>query len=89
MTYGSTSRRTPVLVSPALFRAIREDLDLHPNGISTVHLGEAAEEVELLRRGTGVVRDMLERLGVWNEAWQVPGVSPVEYLTRIGFRTPG
>ena len=81
----SLAPHAPYSVSPALFGAIRHDLDSQRIGISSVHLGEAPEEVELLRRGTGVVRDMLERLGVWTETWQAPGVSPVEYLTGIGF----
>jgi cytosine/adenosine deaminase-related metal-dependent hydrolase len=28
---------------------------------------------------------MLERLGVWTDAWQVPAMSPTEYLTGLGF----
>jgi cytosine/adenosine deaminase-related metal-dependent hydrolase len=50
-----------------------------------VHLGESAGEVELLRRGTGVVRRMLEELGVWTNVWAAPGQSPVEYLSDLGF----
>jgi cytosine/adenosine deaminase-related metal-dependent hydrolase len=72
-------------VSPALFAAIRADLDAQPRGLSSVHLAESPEEVELLRHGTGAARAMLERLGVWTDAWPVPGVSPVAYLTRLGF----
>jgi cytosine/adenosine deaminase-related metal-dependent hydrolase len=81
----SLAPHAPYSVSPALFRAIREDLDMHPTSRSSVHLGESAAEVELLRSGTGAARVMLERLGVWNGAWEPPGVSPVEYLSRTGF----
>jgi cytosine/adenosine deaminase-related metal-dependent hydrolase len=49
-----------------------------------VHAGESPEEVELLDRGTGALRSMLEDLGAWTDAWQAPGVSPVEYLSRLG-----
>jgi cytosine/adenosine deaminase-related metal-dependent hydrolase len=81
----SIAPHAPYSVSPALFAAIREDLDAQPRGMSSVHLGESPGEVELLRHGTGVVRAMLERLGVWTDAWQVPGASPVAYLTGLGF----
>lgn len=75
----------PYSVSPGLFRAIRDDLDAHPPGVSSVHLGESADEVELLQRGTGATRTTLERLGVWTDTWKVPGTSPVDYLSQIGF----
>jgi cytosine/adenosine deaminase-related metal-dependent hydrolase len=75
----------PYSASPALFRAIRADLDRHPQCLSSVHLGESSDEVELLRHGTGVVRSMLEELGAWTDEWHAPGVSPVRYLTDLGF----
>ncbi|MBI2829068.1 MAG: amidohydrolase family protein [Acidobacteria bacterium] len=75
----------PYSVSPGLFSAIREDLDAHPGDISSVHLGESAEEVEFIGRGTGGWRDVLTGLGVWTDAWRVPGVSPVRYLADLGF----
>jgi cytosine/adenosine deaminase-related metal-dependent hydrolase len=81
----SLAPHAPYSVSPALFAAIRADLDAQPRGLSSVHLAESPEEVELLRHGTGAARAMLERLGVWTDAWPVPGVSPVAYLTRLGF----
>jgi cytosine/adenosine deaminase-related metal-dependent hydrolase len=31
---------------------------------------------------------MLERLGVWTEQWQIPGVSPTQYLASLGFLGP-
>lgn len=75
----------PYSVSRGLFAAIREDIDAHPGDISTVHLGESPEEVELIVHGTGGWRDLLATLGMWPADWKVPGVSPVRYLTDIGF----
>ena len=72
-------------VSPGLFAAIRADLDAHAPAVSSVHVSESADEVELIRHGTGVMRSMLEGLGVWAGDWRAPGVSPVEYLTDLGF----
>jgi cytosine/adenosine deaminase-related metal-dependent hydrolase len=81
----SVAPHAPYSVSPGLFQAIREDVDAHANAVSTVHLGEPAEEVELLRRGTGDLRAVLEELGRWPADWKPPGVSPVRYLLNLGF----
>jgi cytosine/adenosine deaminase-related metal-dependent hydrolase len=80
----SLAPHAPYSVSPELFRAIRADADAHGT-VTTVHLGESAAEVELLRHGTGAARMMLERLGVWTTDWQIPGMSPTEYLAGLGF----
>jgi cytosine/adenosine deaminase-related metal-dependent hydrolase len=75
----------PYSVSPALFAAIRADVDAHAPAVSTVHLGESPEEVEFLRRGSGPFRALLENVGAWNEEWRAPGTSPVAYLSDLGF----
>lgn len=81
----SVAPHAPYSVSAALFQAIHDDLDAHPRAVSSVHLGETPEEVELLRRGTGDIRAVLEELGRWPADWEPPGVSPVEYLSELGF----
>jgi cytosine/adenosine deaminase-related metal-dependent hydrolase len=81
----SIAPHAPYSVSPELFAAIRADVDATPSGITSVHLGESAEELELLQRGTGDMRDVLEELGAWNPGWRPPGVSPVRYLQDLGF----
>ena len=81
----SLAAHAPYSVSPALFAAIRRDLEEHGPAVSTVHLGESPEEIELLTKGTGPWRGLLEELGVWNDGWRVPQCSPVEYLRGIGF----
>lgn len=81
----SLAPHAPYSVSPALFRAIRTALDAHPSPVSTVHLGESAAEIELLRRGTGPWKALLEELGVWADDWRPPGASPVAYLSDLGF----
>lgn len=81
----SLAPHAPYSVSPALFQAIRHDVNAHRHPVTSVHLGESAQEIELLRDGTGPARSMLERLGVWTDAWKPPGVSPVVYLMDLGF----
>jgi cytosine/adenosine deaminase-related metal-dependent hydrolase len=81
----SLAPHAPYSVSPALFVAIRAELDAAGGDISTVHLGESPEEVEFVRRGSGPWRALLEQLGVWTDTWQAPGVSPVKYLHDLGF----
>lgn len=76
----SLAPHAPYSVSPALFQAIRADVDTHAPAISTVHLAETPDEVELLRQGTGDIRDVLHELGRWPADWRPPGVSPVQYL---------
>jgi cytosine/adenosine deaminase-related metal-dependent hydrolase len=76
----SVAPHAPYSVSAALFRAIRLDLDAHPDAVASVHLGEPPDEIELLRHGTGPMRDVLEELGRWPAGWRPPGVGPVEYL---------
>ncbi len=83
----SLAPHAPYSVAPALFSAIRRDLDEHAPMVSTVHLGESPEEVEFLRKGSGPWRSLLEQLGVWNVDWQAPRCSPVEYLADMGFLT--
>jgi cytosine/adenosine deaminase-related metal-dependent hydrolase len=80
----SVAPHAPYSVSADLFKAIRADLDAHPDAVSSVHLGENPEEVELLRSGSGEIRGVLEALGRWPADWRPPGVGPVEYLARLG-----
>jgi cytosine/adenosine deaminase-related metal-dependent hydrolase len=75
----------PYSVSPLLFKAIRADLDTRAAPVSSVHLGESADEIEFLRHGRGAIRQTLEDLGVWNHEWKPPGTSPVVYLSDLEF----
>jgi cytosine/adenosine deaminase-related metal-dependent hydrolase len=81
----SLAAHAPYSVSPRLFQSIRRELDRDPFARTSVHLGESAEERELLEHGTGPWRQLLEDLGAWDEAWIAPGCGPVEYLDRMRF----
>ncbi|MGH9329239.1 MAG: amidohydrolase family protein, partial [Vicinamibacterales bacterium] len=73
----------PYSVSPALFQAIRRQMD-ERNAVTSVHVGESPEEMAFLRDGGGPWRDVLHQLNAWNGAWKPPGCGPVEYLERLG-----
>jgi aminodeoxyfutalosine deaminase len=73
----------PYSVSPALFQAIKREVDAR-SAMTSIHVGESPEEVEFLREGGGGWRGLLEQLGAWDPAWSAPGCGPVEYLDRLG-----
>ena len=81
----SLAAHAPYSVSPALFAAIRDDLDAHDGDVSSVHVGESADEVDFITRGAGGWPEVLAGLGVWTDAWRPPGVSPATYLADFGF----
>ena len=81
----SLAAHAPYSVSPALFAAIRDDLDAHHGDVSSVHVGESADEVEFITCGAGGWREVLVGLGVWTDTWRAPGVSPATYLADFGF----
>jgi cytosine/adenosine deaminase-related metal-dependent hydrolase len=54
----------------------------------SIHVAESAEEAQLLRDGTGSFREFLIARGSWDEGWKAPGLTPVEYLDRLGVLSP-
>jgi cytosine/adenosine deaminase-related metal-dependent hydrolase len=81
----SLAAHAPYSVSPGMFRAIRAAVDERSEPVTSVHLGESAEEVEFLQRGTGSLRSLLEDLNVWATEWEAPGTAAVDYLSDLGF----
>ena len=75
----------PYSVSPALFRALAGAAGSGPR---SVHVAESAEELELLRAGTGVWRAILEERGRWRADWVPPRSAPVAYLDTLGWVGP-
>jgi cytosine/adenosine deaminase-related metal-dependent hydrolase len=80
----SIAAHAPYSTSLELFGAIRAAIKEIPCPIMSVHLGESLEEVELLEKGTGPWRGMLETIGAWRDDWQIPNCDPVTYLDRHG-----
>ena len=80
----SLAPHAPYSTSVELFTAIRKAVDVSECPIMSVHLGESPEEVELLEKGSGPWRAMLQMIGAWRDDWQVPGCGPVQFLERHG-----
>lgn len=74
----------PFSVSPELFGAIRDWAAGATPPITSVHVAESPEEVELLATGGGPWRDRLNALGAWREGWVAPGCGPGDYLCDLG-----
>ncbi len=81
----SLAAHAPYSVAPLLFRAIRADLERHPFDRSSVHVAEGPEEIAFIRSGGGPWREILQRLGAWDDQWVPPGSTPVTYLAEAGF----
>ena len=82
----SVVAHAPYSASPALISEIARRRQAAP---LSIHLGESQEELEFLRTGRGPMRETLEELGVWSDAWTAPGCDPVEYMYRLGYLQPG
>ena len=80
----SLAPHAPYSTSVELFKAIRHAVSASDCPITSVHLGESVEEVELLQKGTGSWRKMLELIGAWRDDWEVPACGPVQFLERHG-----
>jgi cytosine/adenosine deaminase-related metal-dependent hydrolase len=80
----SMAPHAPYSTSIELFKAIRQAVSRSDCPIMSVHLGESPEEVELLEKGSGPWRGMLETIGVWRDDWTVPTCGPVQFLERHG-----
>lgn len=80
----SISPHSPYTVSPALFQKIKAHCQKSAL-VTVVHLAESREEVELCLKGSGPLKDLLNKAGVWDKNWKVPKASPVDYLDQLGF----
>jgi len=75
----------PYSVSPPVVEALGRARGPDGRRPLSVHVAESPDEVEFISRGSGGWRDMLKRLGSWDQAWRAPGCSPIAYLDRLGF----
>jgi 5-methylthioadenosine/S-adenosylhomocysteine deaminase len=54
----------------------------------TIHVAESDAETAMLRDGSGPLPELFRERGGWDDTWQPPGVSPVEFLDRLGVLGP-
>lgn len=54
------------------------------NCLFPLHVAESADEVELLRNGSGRFRDFLVERDAWDDSFTAPGVGAITYLDRLG-----
>ena len=80
----SLAPHAPYSTSVELFKAIRHAVSASDCAIMSVHLAESLEEVELLEKGSGPWRGMLQAIGAWRDDWEIPGCGPVQFLERHG-----
>lgn len=77
----------PYSVSRALFSEIRA---FNRSGrLTTMHLAESYDELVFIRTGEGPMREMIEKLGRWDDTWEAPKTTPVKYAHALGMLMPG
>lgn len=69
--------------SPGLIRKAKEWSRARER-VFSMHVAEHEEELEFVRNGTGVCRQILEALGRWVPTWVPPKSSPIAYLDSLG-----
>ena len=73
------SPHAPYSVHPELFRRTMEMAGKRKLPVA-MHVAETREELELLDRGTGPFREMLEQFGIWSEGIFQRGQRPLDFL---------
>lgn len=73
----------PYSTGRRLLLALKERALTHGH-LFSVHVAESVEEGEFLRSGTGPFRDFFEKRGLWDGAFQPPGMSSIRYLDSLG-----
>lgn len=77
----------PYTVSPSLYARLARLAATRGVPLST-HLAETPEETDLLVRGKGPLRDLLEERGRIPPGWRPPGLRPLEVLEAAGALGP-
>lgn len=80
--YG-ISPHAPYSTAPAIYREAIGLVQRSRRPICT-HLAETRDEIQFLTDASGPFRDLLERRGLWDDSFEPPGCSPVEYVKRLG-----
>ncbi len=79
---GALSPHAPYSVLPELFESLIQ-LAADEQVPLCTHLAETRAELELLKHGTGALRDMLSRIGLWREGLHPTGRRPLDFLKSL------
>lgn len=79
---GALSPHAPYTVLPELFEQLVALAAQHRAPLC-LHLAETRAELELMRDGTGELRDMLDRFGVWRADLHPRGRRPLDFLQQM------
>ncbi len=74
-------------VSTRLLQLVDQQARERRNRLS-IHLAESSDEKQFLETGSGPMKDMIQKLGRWDEKWKVPGSTPVGYAEFLGLLGP-
>jgi cytosine/adenosine deaminase-related metal-dependent hydrolase len=74
------SPHAPYTVRPELFLALADYVAENELSVC-IHAAESQAEAELIRHGSGAIREMFDRRGI---DWTAPGGSTVSYLSKLG-----
>jgi len=77
----------PHTTSEPLLRALAERARDRSAPLS-IHVAESADEVDLLRDGSGPFAALLVERGMWDGGWAPPGRTPLAQLAHAGALTP-
>jgi len=83
LTSWGLAPHAPYSVSPRLFREVKRLADHYKCPLSC-HVAEFPEELQLLKDGTGDMKSLLIELGMYDDAWNPPAMSPTRYLDSLG-----
>ena len=78
----AVSAHAPYTVSPEAIRVIKSVSRLKKRPFS-VHVSESMDETEFLTQKDGPLRKLLEERGHWPLSYDLPGVSPISYLSSL------
>jgi cytosine/adenosine deaminase-related metal-dependent hydrolase len=77
------SAHAPYSVAPQVLQAIKT-WDQNHSMPFPIHLAESEEEIDFLQNGKGPIKELLAEKGHWPLNYNLPRVSPVEYLEILG-----
>ena len=83
LTRWGLAPHAPYSVSPMLFREVKRLADDYKCPLSC-HVAEFPEELQFLQDGSGDMKSLLVKLGMYDGNWSPPATSSARYLDSLG-----